>query len=356
MALFIETLIVSLIGGSIFNFLKIPLPWLLGPLVLIMLWKSATKRSLYWPVGLRNAGLVFLGLIIGISFTVETGLQILKQLPLIVLATVLTVSFSLLVGYVTSRKTGLSLATAIIGSTPGGLPQMVALSEEVKNADATVITFMQTIRIMSVVFIVPFIVIHGLADNVLPTNAISGESGSVDLLIDFSWNTILFLVLISMVVWLSLRVNLPTPFLLGPIIGSIILVLAGFPVPTVPSFMVIASQICVGSYMGLTTNLRNLMHMRKVLLYVLGGNLAIILFSFSISYILTCVYPLSLIDAFLGMAPGGIAEMGLTALQVHADISLITAYQMFRLLFILFLIPALLKYWFGSVPGKCKEH
>lgn len=119
MALFIETLIVSLIGGSIFNFLKIPLPWLLGPLVLIMLWKSATKRSLYWPVGLRNAGLVFLGLIIGISFTVETGLQILKQLPLIVLATVLTVSFSLLVGYVTSRKTGLSLATAIIGSTPG---------------------------------------------------------------------------------------------------------------------------------------------------------------------------------------------------------------------------------------------
>lgn len=355
MALFIETLIVSLIGGFTFNFLKIPLPWLLGPLVFIMLWKSTTKRALFWPVWLRNIGLVVLGLTIGISFTVETGWQILKQLPSIVLATVFTLSFSLLVGYFTSRKTGLTLATSIMGSIPGGLPQMVALSEEIKDTDVTVITFMQTVRIMSVIFIVPFIVIHGLAKDISPTTGVGSIAGSVGLLLtSISWHTLLFLSLILMAVWFSLRVNLPTPYLIGPILGSIILVLAGYQVPTVPTMFVVASQICIGSYMGLTTNIRTLAHMRKVLLYVLGGNLAIVLFSFSIGYILTCLYPLNLIDAFLGTAPGGIAEMGITALQVHADISLITAYQMFRLLLILFLVPVVLKKWFGSVPRIVK--
>ena len=40
---------------------------------------------------------------------------------------------------------------------------MVVLSEEIAGSDLTVVTFMQTIRLLATVFIVPFIVIHGLA-------------------------------------------------------------------------------------------------------------------------------------------------------------------------------------------------
>ncbi|MNW03830.1 putative ammonia monooxygenase [compost metagenome] len=52
---------------------------------------------------------------------------------------------------------------------------------------------------------------------------------------------------------------------------------------------------------------------------------------------------MSLTTAFLGTAPGGMAEMGLTGAAVGADLSIIVAYQMFRLLFILFIAPLVVK-------------
>ena len=48
--------------------------------------------------------------------------------------------------------------------------------------------------------------------------------------------------------------------------------------------------------------------------------------------------------AFLSTAPGGLAEMGITALTVGADISTMTAYQLVRLLFIMLVFPYLAKW------------
>ena len=43
------------------------------------------------------------------------------------------------------------------------LAQMIILCEEVRDADVTVVTFMQMTRVLAVVFIVPFAATHGMA-------------------------------------------------------------------------------------------------------------------------------------------------------------------------------------------------
>jgi len=160
---FLETLLVSLTGGLFFRLLHLPLPWLLGSLAAVMIWSLTARRNVFWPVGLRNSGLVILGYMLGSSFAIETGLQIIKQLPAMMFATASTILFSLFIGYIIHRRTDISLSTCIIGSVPGGLTQMVVLSEEIADTDLTVVTFMQTIRLLSTVFIVPFLIICGLA-------------------------------------------------------------------------------------------------------------------------------------------------------------------------------------------------
>ncbi len=159
----ITTGIIAIPGGFIFEFLHVPLPWMLGPLTITLLYNAAGGNRARWPVQFRNAGLIVIGYSMGRTVTVETTEQILANLPAMAAVTLLTVLFCAAIGYVTHRRTGISLATGILGNMPGGLAQMVLLGEEIADADATVVTFLQMSRVLMVVFIVPFIATYGMA-------------------------------------------------------------------------------------------------------------------------------------------------------------------------------------------------
>ncbi|HBI02545.1 MAG TPA: hypothetical protein DDY49_00765, partial [Paenibacillaceae bacterium] len=156
-----ETLIISLISGYLFSLLHIPLPWMLGPIAGVMAWRFITKRPLYWPIQLRQGALVILGYMLGSSFTRETAIETLGQLPYMFGSTMLIVVVSMAMGYYVAKAAKVGGMSGFFGSVPGGLSQMVTLGEEVKGVDATVVTFMQTIRVISVVFLVPFLTLNG---------------------------------------------------------------------------------------------------------------------------------------------------------------------------------------------------
>lgn len=338
----LTTLIISLAGGYSFYLLNAPLPWMLGPLVFVNALTALWKIPVCWPVSIRNVGLIILGFIMGSSFTPNTLLKIADQLPAMLAATISTVIFSMLVGYLTHKQTGISLESSVLGSTPGGMTQMVVLSEEVPGSDTTVVTFLQTIRLLSVVFIVPFLAIHGLPNGL-------GSTGSAVLAGDpppYAEFVFAFTAIASALSASAL--NFPTAFLLGPALGTAALVLAGLQPPPVPMPLVIAAQLFIGVYLGVTTKPANLENWKQLLPYSIGGGVAIVLFSLGIGYLLTFWHNIDIITAFLGTAPGGMTEMGITAINVGADISIITAYQLFRLLFMLIILPIALKWWFGT--------
>ena len=65
--------------------------------------------------------MLFLGYAMGAPFTPHTAQAILQQLPAICLSTVLVIAISLWMASVTARYTDISLSSAFLGSTPGGL-------------------------------------------------------------------------------------------------------------------------------------------------------------------------------------------------------------------------------------------
>lgn len=345
----LSTLAISLLGGYIFFRAGIPLPWMLGPIVFVNILRSVFKRAVYWPVEARNTGLVVLGYVMGSSFTYDACRQIGSQLPSMLFSTVAMIIFSLGLAWLTCRYTGISMPSSILGSTPGGLTQMVILSEEVENCDNTIVTFLQTIRLMSVVFIVPFIATHGLAGesgHTVPPVAPVAYSGGNDGIILAA-----MLAAAALGFFVAKRLHFPTPALLGPILTIAALVLSGFATPHVPPPLIIAAQVSVGAYMGFTTQPGNLEGWKKILPFAVAGGVAIVLFSLVVGFMLDRWFHTGLITAFLSTAPGGMTEMGITAINVGAGISTVTAYQIFRLLFILFILPPALKLWLGKAKG-----
>ncbi|MUG70257.1 AbrB family transcriptional regulator [Paenibacillus validus] len=353
----LETAAVTFAGGLLFSLMHVPLSWMLGPLTATLLWQGLTKRQLAWPVTLRNGGLLLLGYGMGLSFTMESARQIVGQLPSMLASTVLTVGFSLLMSVWIARAARITPQSSLLGSIPGGLSQMVVLGEEFPEADGTIVTFMQTIRLLTVVFIVPFLAVHGLSGGeaaAMPTASVADSTGS-----GFAGGGAFMAVVAAFAALVSglaaVRLRMPTPWFLGPVIASALMMIADWAPPHPPSVLVLAAQWSLGIYLGLGIRFSALAGWRRLLPYSLAGGLAIVAFCLVLAYVFSLLHPISMATAFLSLSPGGMTEMGVTASAVHADVSMVVAYQMFRILFILFIVPYALRRLFRVPKGTGVE-
>ena len=129
-----ETLIVSIVGGSLFYLLRLPLPWMLGATCECFDLGKPAGVSCIGPMRIRNGGLIVLGAMMGAWFTAETVRQIVAHLPGMLLVTGTSLLFGVGAAFFTMRQTGISLASSLLGSTPGGFSQMVVLCDEFPDA------------------------------------------------------------------------------------------------------------------------------------------------------------------------------------------------------------------------------
>ena len=327
------------LGGIVFYYLRLPLPWTLGPLAAVLGYKLIGSRQVVWPARLRNLSFMILGIVMGSPFTLDTARQILAQWPAIVSSTVAMVVCSLGIGYITHKRSGIDLSSCLLGSVPGGLSQMVLLSQENPRANTTIVTFMQSARLLASLFVVPFLALHGLSDTVVVNLQVAAGS-SVGLDVWF-----ITLTAVAAGTAIAVRCKVPTPWLLGPILTAAFLVCRGMEAVPMPGWMLGAAQISAGLYMGSNIDITSLAdNWRRVFFYTLSGVAGILCCSFIIGYVLKQICGYSLVTAFLGTAPGGIGEMGLTAMMVQADLSVVIAYQIFRLFFVLLVVPYYLRW------------
>ncbi|MGV3466458.1 MAG: AbrB family transcriptional regulator [Heyndrickxia sp.] len=349
---FIMTFLISLIGGVVFYLLHMPIPWLLGPMVAVFLCARIGRLKLYWPVQLRNSGLIIVGYTIGLSFTKPALIQIVHQLPSMLLMTVLTIGISAIFAIFISKLTGVEYPTILTGSIPGGLSQMITLGEEMKGLDLTVVTFLQVTRLMMIIFIVPLLITSPLFA-VRDIHAVSHKMAA-------GWSELFPSIIIFAVVsvafaLLGKKAKMPTPFLLGPIIATAIINIGFIHGPSLPTTLTNFSQFLMGGYIGLLMKPDALENKAKIITFSLVSGFILILTSLGLSFLLVTLHHVTNITSFLSVAPGGMDQMGIIAHAVHADLSIVTGYQLFRIFFIFFIVPPLLKWFFKRHYKKRKE-
>ncbi len=152
----IYTLAVAAIGGYIGIKIKMPAGALIGAMIAVAVFNIQTGKGDV-PSQFRVIAQVAVGAMIGLNFTMDTvtGLKNLV-VPALVLVIGLT-AFSLFLGFILSKVTGLDLVTALFSSAPGGLTDMTLISDAY-GADTPKVALLHLVRLLTVISVLPLVI------------------------------------------------------------------------------------------------------------------------------------------------------------------------------------------------------
>lgn len=336
------TAVLAVAGALLFRMLHIPVPWLLGPMSAVfvaslLLRGEAVRPS--WSPALRNTGMIIVGYAIGLSFTREALIQIGYQLPTMIVLAALLMALCALIALLCSRLAGVDLPTALIGCVPGGLSQVVVLAEEMRGVNVTAVTVFQVVRVLLIVLLVPLLAVSPLL------GGIPGAGGPlpVETTAPLGPGFLLFVLAGALAIWLGQRIKLPTPYMVAPILSTALLIQLGLQAPEPPATFLQAAQLLIGVYVGLMLKPSQAERKLRLLFVAVLGSLLLIAGSLGMAELVGRMHAIDHMTGFLAMAPGGMDQMSLIAHEVGADLPVVSAYQLFRLMFVYFIVPPLLK-------------
>lgn len=246
------------------------------------------------------------------------------------------IGISLVIGLYISKITSIDKITALVGSSPGGLSAMIAVSDSLKGNSALV-TIFHTIRLISVLFIIPFYVIHGVA----PSDA-EGITGIASNKQEGEYWTIV-LYMVSFLIGWKMRYKVPASLVILPMLFIGGLQTGGLSMYALPEVIFVGAQLLIGSYLGQTISVNDLIKAGKTCVYFLILAVFVITLSVLFSYILSLWTDMARVTAVLALAPGGLIEMAVTAEQAGADPAIVSSLQTIRLLTIVLLLPFLFR-------------
>ena len=151
------TAAVAVAGAWAGRLTRLPAATLLGPLLL------AGAVALVWPDALavpplaREVAFALIGLEVGLRFTAETVRAMGRLMLPVVLAIVALMAGSFVFALGLTAATSASLLESYLATTPGGLYAVLVVTVGA-DADTTFVVAVQTLRLLSLVILAPFVV------------------------------------------------------------------------------------------------------------------------------------------------------------------------------------------------------
>ncbi|CAD5373469.1 conserved membrane hypothetical protein [Rubrivivax sp. A210] len=298
----------------------LPLPWMIGPLLATATCCVAGVR-LVGSTRLRNAGLVAIGIALGLYFTPAVLGLVLQLAP----ALALGVAWALLLGYGFYRfllhTNGGDKATAYFAAAIGGASEMALLAER-HGGRVDRVAAAHSLRVLMVVVLIPFGTqwagVHGVDTSVPAVH----ELRPVGL--------VLLLAAAAGGVALLHRLGAPNPWVLGSLLVTSALTGAGVELSALPREASNAGQLFIGIALGTRFTPQSVRAAPRWLASVVAGTLAMIALTLGFAWLLAHATALHPATVFLATAPGGIAEMCITAKVLQLGVPVVTAFQVLR--------------------------
>lgn len=337
-----KTASIGFLGALLFILIHTPVPYLLGPMTAILIANRFFTFNLYWPKQLQNSSLIVIGYSLGITFNQTVLKAMMEHIPLMVILTTLLFAISFILALLISKLGEIDYPTALTSSVPGGLTQIVVFAQDMEGIDLSTVTFFHSIRVIMIVFLVPFVVHLPFLQHAHQTEStISKIPTTID-----SFNGthfFVYILLCTIAALLAKRAKIPAPFLLGPIIVTILCNLGHLTPSSLPPYLLNICQLIVGIHIGLLLHPETIKHKTRLFILAITSSMILVTIAFLMDvFIMKEFQHTTLITGFLSLAPGGMDQMGIIAHEVKADVATVTIYQLFRILYIYILIPPVL--------------
>ena len=314
-------LLLCAVAGAAFARLHVPLPWLLGPLVTMAICNFA-GTELRAVRGARETGQIAIGIALGLYFTPEVGKFVLSHWLLLLAAGVFAIALGVVSGAILARLAGIDRGTAFFASVPGGAAEMTLLGERY-GARPDRIALAQSLRILIVVFVVPFALTFSGAHGTDPYAAAAGTA--------LDWPRLVLLMLGAGLTGAAISAaGLPNGFMFGPLALTITLTACEVRLSSIPTELTNIAQLLIGWVLGSRFERRSLASAPRYVAAAVASILVGIACAAAFGASLAWISDLSVATLVLATAPGGIAEMCITAKVLQLGVPFVTAAHVSR--------------------------
>jgi uncharacterized protein len=330
-------IVIGTVGGFVFNWLKMPLAWMLGACVFSTVAAFAGLR-IGMNVRLRQGMVIIMGVLLGSGFSPDLIQQLGKWAMSLGVLTGMTMTGATL-SYLWFRTfTMWDKVTCYFAAMPGGLNDMTLLGGAMGGQERS-IALAHALRILTVVMSIPvwYRLVNGAQTSVL--TMVHGPTGN-------DWKDYAVLVgcgLVGAIVGRLLR--LPAAFMMGPMILSAVAHLGGLTTSKPPGELVAAAQVVVGAGIGCRFVGAAIDKLHKEMAASIGAALIMIFVAVVFAKISVAITGLNLDATVLSYAPGGFAEMSLIGLALGIEVAMVATHHLFRLFLILLTSPLIFRFW-----------
>lgn len=322
------TIILAIIGAICFICLHLPLPWLLGSIVGIFLSSRIKLLPLEKSKSLLIVARVTIGVILGSSFTPELLHQVKDYVfsLMFVLPYVVFIAYAGMLYYEKVQK--FDKVTAYFSAMPGGLVEMVIIGKEL-GGDAAKITLVQSARLVFIIFCLPFLIEWVSNTSLGDLKPITTPIAQMNLS-----DSIVMIIVAILGVMIGKKLKIYAPYLLGPMLMSIIAYSLGFIEQRPPDEFLKAMQVILGISIGIVFKGVSTKIVLKTLINSLGFLLILTTISAIMIAIIHTLLGFPLTSVILAFSPGGQANINLIAIILGADIPYIALHHLFRLILV----------------------
>ncbi len=325
---FALTLMVAIFGALLFEWLLLPLPWMLGSMTLVTL-GAVLRLKLFAPARIRPPMTAIIGVLLGASFSPSVLDNLLVWLPTLLGLVVFSAVSGLCCAVYLHKIAGFDRVTAFFGGMPGGLVEMIELGSE-RGADERAVALMHSARILLVVFSLPFIL------QLLEGVPIAEYDGTRDRIMDAPLSTFAWLLVCAVVgSRMGRLLRLPAKDLMGPMLLSAILHVGGLTEFTPPTEIVNLAQLIIGTVLGVRFVGVAPRLIGRMLAIAFGMTVIMIGIVFITAIAVGAITGIPLATLVLAYAPCGLAEMSLVALALNADVAFVATHHLARILLVM---------------------
>jgi len=318
---------VCVAGGALCAWLKTPLPWMIGPLAAMAIVQFSGGR-LEAPVYGRELGQLLIAVTLGLYFTPGVAREVVGYWPLLLVTAFASIGIGFTSGAFLARAAGVDKATAFFGSVPGGAAEMAVLGEKY-GALTDRVALAHSIRILMVVTIVPVgITAAGFAG--------SQDYRPVKLAFDPA-NLAMLAAVVAMAGVLARRMEVPNAFMVGPLLATIAITASGIESSSMPTPLSNAGQVLLACALGARFQQSFLREAPRFVAALIPSILITIGLAALLGLLLAWASGLYLGTMLLAAAPGGIAEMSITAQVLKIGVPLVTAAHVTRFVIVVLL-------------------
>jgi membrane AbrB-like protein len=318
-------LLIGLIGGAVFDYAGLPLPWMLGAMTVTM-GASLAGANIGLPNQIRKPMIGVVGVTLGSAFTPDRLAGMAAWLPSLSVLPLYVVAIGALILLYLRWLAIFDGKTAFFAATPGGLSEMVILADQ-QGGDMRSVALFHSARLVLIVFSIP--IATNLFVELAPVSPIEARSEVLGL--DE------FLILTGSLIggwYLAFRIRLPSPSFMGPLLLSSAIHLAGLTHASPPFVIVAAAQLAIGTSVGCRFSGVPLQVILKTLTIGAGGSLLMFLVTSLFAIGLAYVTGSKLALLLLALIPGGFPEMSLIALGMGFDPAFVVTHHGLRVLVI----------------------